>query len=277
MNPIYLQALSLQDIYGNSDDCIHAAADMAAELGIAGIDIEDRLLKNYEPEYLLELAHSVESRGIQFGYCGLIISFQAPVAYIADEIVRAKTLIDAVTHMGIGAIRVSGNGVVGGQTLEFTFDAVRTKFQTICDYAVDVGITIFLHNHNHGSTPSTGAQVLRLLDEVDSPALSYVLDTGLFQGSPGASSDSVPSNSALPELYESIKMCASHAAIVRTKFYFAESGDEQWLDYPRIVRTLKNADFNGPISIVYEPRGDVLSTEALPAAVEYLTNLFEQS
>ena len=277
MNPIYLQALSLQDIYGNGDDCIHAAADMAAELGIAGIDIEDRLLKNYEPLYLEELAHSVESRGVRFGYCGLIISFQAPVSSIADEIVRAKSLIDAVPHIGISAIRVPGNGVVDGQTLEFTFDAVRTKFQTICDYAAEAGITVFLHNHNHGSTPSTGAQVLRMLDEVDSPALSYVLDTGQFQGSPAASSDGGPANRALPELYESIEMCAPRAAMARTKFYFAEPGDEQWLDYPRIVRTLKNADFNGPISIVYEPRADVLSTEALPAAVKYLTNLFEQS
>ena len=249
---------------------------MAAELGIAGIDIEDRLLKNYEPEYLIELAHSVESRGVQFGYCGLIISFQAPVASIADEIVRAKALIDAVPHLGIDSIRVPGNGVVDGQTLELTFDAVRTKFQTICDYAAEAGITVFLHNHNHGSTPSTGAQVLRMLDEVDSPALSYVLDTGQFQGSPGASSDGAPSNSALPELYESIEMCAPRAAMARTKFYFAESGDEQWLDYPRIVRTLKNANFSGPISIVYEPRADVLSTEALPAAVRYLTKLFKQ-
>jgi hypothetical protein len=47
MNPIYLQALSFHDIYGNSDDCIHAAADMATELGIVGVDIEDRPFKNW--------------------------------------------------------------------------------------------------------------------------------------------------------------------------------------------------------------------------------------
>jgi hypothetical protein len=46
LNPIFLQALSLHDIYDNSDECIHAAADIAAELGIAGIDIEDRLIRS---------------------------------------------------------------------------------------------------------------------------------------------------------------------------------------------------------------------------------------
>lgn len=275
MNPIYLQALSFQDLLGPGEDCIHAAADMAAELGIAGIDIEDRLLENFEPRYLQELAHQVEGRGVQFGYCGLIVDFKAPISSIEDEIDRAKKLIDAVPHLGINSIRVPGNGVVAGQTVESTFAAVRDKFQQICDYAGQAGIKVFLHNHNHDSTPSTGAQVTRMLDEIDASALSYVLDTGQFQGSPGAGGHSRSSgNSASPELYESIEICAPRAEMVRTKFYFAEPGDERWLDYPYIVRILKTAAFTGPISIVYEPRGNVRSTEALPAAVRYLTDLF---
>ena len=276
MNPIYLQALSFHDTYGNGDDCIHAAADMAAELGIAGVDIEDRLLASYDPEYLQELAHSVESRGVKFGYAGVIVQFQEPVSSIPDELDRARALVDAVPHLGIGAIRLPGNGVVNGQTLELTLGEVRKKFQTICDYAAEAGIKVFLHNHNHGSTPSTGEQVLKILDEIDSPALSYVLDTGQFQGSPGSSGPGSPTNLADEQLYESIEMCALRADMVRTKFYFATDGDEQWLDYPRIVRILKNAQFDGPISIVYEPRGDVLSKDALPAAVRYLTTLFNQ-
>ncbi len=277
MNPIFLQALSLHDIYDNNDECIHAAADIAAELGIAGIDIEDRLLATYEPDYLQELAHQIEGKGVQFGYCGLIVPFNEPVSSIPDEINRVKTLIDALPHLGIDSVRVPGNGVVDGQTLEFTFDAVRTKFQTICDYAADASITVFLHNHNHGSTPSTGKQVLRMLDEIDSPDISYVLDTGQFQGSPGAGGFGSTENAAQPQLYESIEMCAPRAAMARTKFYFAAPGDERWLDYPRIVRILKNAEFQGPISIVYEPRSDRPSTQALPDAVHYLTELFDDN
>jgi sugar phosphate isomerase/epimerase len=277
VNPIYLQALSLKDIHGNTDDCIHAASDLAAELGIAGVDIEDRLLTSYEPSYLQELAHSVESRGVQFGYCGLIVDFQSPIAVVDTEIAEAEKLVEALPHLGISSMRVAGNGVVDGQTLEFTFNAVKAKLQTICDMAAEAGIDVYLHNHNHGSTPSTGAQVLRMLDEVKSPALKYVLDTGQFQGSPGSGGfdHSVHANQAQPELYESIEMCTPVASMVRAKFYFAEPGDEQWLDYPRIVRTLKNAKFDGPISIVYENKGDGNrpSTEALSAAVRYLTEL----
>ena len=284
MHPIYLQALSFQDLFGpgeTREENIHAAADTAAGLGIAGIDIEDRLLTSYEPRYLQELARRVEDRGVQFGYCGLIVDFGAPVSSIEDEIDRAKKLIDAVQHLGITSIRVPGNGVGGDQTVESTFSAVRDKFEQICEYAGKAGVTVLLHNHNHGSTPSTGTQVARMLGEIESPALEYVLDTGQFQGSPGAGGfdPSVQGNAARPELYESIEICAPLASVVRTKFYLAGPGDErrdeQWLDYPRIVQILNNAAFSGPISIVYEPRGDVPSTEALPAAVHYLTNLFD--
>ncbi len=280
MNPIYLQALSLNSIHGNTDGTIHAAADLAAELGIAGVDIEDRLLASYEPSYLQELAHSIESRGVQLGYCGLIVNFQSPITVVQSEIESAIELIKVLPHLGISKMRVAGNGVVGSQTQEFTFNAVKNKVQTICDHAADAGIDVYLHNHNHGSVPSTGAQIVRMLDEVNSPALKHVLDTGQFQGSPGSGGfdHSLHANQAQPELYESIETCAPLASMVRAKFYFAEPGDEQWLDYPRIVRTLKNADFEGPISIVYENKGDGNrpADEALSDAADYLNKLLNE-
>ena len=107
-----------------SEECIHAAADMAVELDIAGIDIEDRLLKSYDPNYLQELAHQVEGLGVRFGYCGLIVDFSAPISSIEDEIVRAKALIDATQYLGIKSIRLPSNGVVAGQTMESTSTAV---------------------------------------------------------------------------------------------------------------------------------------------------------
>ena len=124
MIPIYLQALSFKDVYGTSEECIHSAADMAVKLDIVGIDIEDRLLKSYDPNYLQELAHQVEGLGVRFGYCGLIVDFSAPISSIEDEIVRAKALIDATQYLGIKSIRLPSNGVVAGQTMESTSTAV---------------------------------------------------------------------------------------------------------------------------------------------------------
>ena len=63
--------------------------------------------------------------------------------------------------------------------------------------------------------------------------------------------------------------------MVRAKFYLSKSSYENWLDYPRIINILKDVNFNGPLSIVYEPKGKIPSTEAVPIAVKYLTKLFE--
>ena len=59
-----------------------------------------------------------------------------------------------------------------------------------------------LHNHNHGAVPSTGRDVLRLLEAV--PSLRLILDVGQFIGSPGASAadPQLPLAPARPELYE---------------------------------------------------------------------------
>ena len=60
-----------------------------------------------------------------------------------------------------------------------------------------------------------------------------------------------------------------------SKFYLSKSSYEHWLDYPRIINILKDVNFGGPLSIVYEPRGKIPSTEALPIVVQYLTKLFK--
>ena len=275
MVPIHLQALSLSDVYGTNENCIHAAAEMASDLGLSGIDIEDRLLKTYEPEYLERLADRIKSLGVNLGYCGLLVDFSAPVQSITLEIARAKKLSRAIKHLGMSSIRVPGNGVVGNQTVESTFKSVRKKIQQICQDAEQQSVTVYLHNHNHGSVPSTGDQVIRMLNKITNRNLSYILDTGQFQGSPGASGKGCLDEIARPELYDSIAKCADLAGMVRAKFYLSKSSYENWLDYPRIINILKDVNFNGPLSIVYEPKGKIPSTEAVPIAVKYLTKLFE--
>jgi sugar phosphate isomerase/epimerase len=272
MNPIFVQALSFKDVDGTSEQCIQTATNVAVELGIAGVDLEDRLLRSYDPVYLSELRDQIRGRSLEIGYCGLIVDFHAPLSSIDDEVDRATELIEAMPYLGVQYVRVPGNGVVDGQTVEETLQAVENKFNRICEVAKENDITVLLHNHNHGSTPSTGAQVLRLLDSIDSPALKYVLDTGQFQGSPGASGD-MP-EAAQPQLYESIEMCAPRAVMSRTKFYFADNQAEDWLDYGRIARTLNGVNFDGPLSIVYEPKGTLSSLSAIPLAVEHLNTKF---
>ena len=60
---------------------------------------------------------------------------------------------------------------------------------------------------------------------------------------------------------------------VRAKIYRIRSGVEAWLDYESIMSILKDAGYNGWMSIVYEGQDDLDEPTALPLAVGYLRSL----
>ena len=136
------------------------------------------------------------------------------------------------------------------------------------------GIVVGLHNHNHGCVTRTGKDVRRIIDEVNNPYFSHILDTGQYVGSPGASGQRGKEDPAL-NFYGSIEETAPLAVHVRCKIYRIESGTEEWLDYPRIFEILKNVNFNGWGSVVYEGQDVEAEATAIPKAVTYLRSLMD--
>ena len=67
---------------------------------------------------------------------------------------------------------------------------------------------------------------------------------------------------------------ASAATYIRAKIYKIDSGQEELLDYERIVEIIRRADFNGNMSIVFEGHDNQCSDqEAIALAVKYLRKL----
>ena len=137
---------------------------------------------------------------------------------------------------------------------------------------------VAVQNHNHGSFTATGRDVLKLADAVG-PRLSHVWDTGQYVGSPGADihvagqltmEGAVPEHDrpAREELYESLQQTVHLVTHVRAKIYWIETGEERWMDYPRIFAILREAEYNGFCSLVYEGAED--SEPAIARAVTYL-------
>ena len=62
---------------------------------------------------------------------------------------------------------------------------------------------------------------------------------------------------------------------VRCKIYRIQSGAEEWLDYPRIFGILKEVDYNGWCSVVYEGQDAEAEAAAVPKAVKYLRSLMD--
>ena len=105
--------------------------------------------------------------------------------------------------------------------------------------------------------------------------MTVILDTGQWRGSPGTNREGI----ADPEVdfYRFMEQVAPYASYVRAKIYKIDSGSEEWLDYPRIFRILSTQEYDGPVSIVYENRGNACSfREALSLAVIHLRSIDSQ-
>jgi sugar phosphate isomerase/epimerase len=98
---------------------------------------------------------------------------------------------------------------------------------------------------------ATGEDVARLLREVGHPWCQHVLDTGQYLGSPGASG-ARPEDRGRYNVYRSIARTDRLAVLVRAKLYRLKTGKEEWLDYDRIFKLLREARYNGFVSLVYE-------------------------
>jgi L-ribulose-5-phosphate 3-epimerase len=99
------------------------------------------------------------------------------------------------------------------------------------------GVTLLLENH--GGFTGDAAGVLRILRDVDSPWLQVVLDTGNFN--------------FCADPYAEMAALAPYAAMVHAKtyvgggiYYTAE------LEYPRIIRLLRESGFQGYLSLEFE-------------------------
>ena len=68
---------------------------------------------------------------------------------------------------------------------------------------------------------------------------------------------------------------APYASCVRAKIYRIDNGYEEWIDYDRIVRILKEVGYNGAISMVFELRPDTKAStpDAVRMAANHLREL----
>ena len=68
---------------------------------------------------------------------------------------------------------------------------------------------------------------------------------------------------------------APYASCVRAKIYKIDNGYEEWIDYDRIIRILKDVGYNGTISMVFELQSDrkISTPEAVRLATDHLRNL----
>lgn len=234
-----------------------------------------------DPTYLRSLKTLCQQSGLPIGFLGVgggFVGIQdglgVPLAAteLRQRIAAVKQGIDLAAFMSAPLVRLFAGAIPAKSANHAAlWQTVVHSFREVCDYAAYKGIFCGLHNHAPVLAP-TGDDVLKLLRDVDRENFTFILDTGWWPGSPGA----VAPGETPPDIdfYAFMEQTASAATYVRAKIYKIDSGQEEWLDYERIIEIIRHADFNGNMSIVFEGHNNQCSDqEAIALAVTYLRKL----
>lgn len=268
-------SLSYKDEFAANKLDLEQFIERAYQLGLDGIDIHTRAFASLDPAYLRSIRMRAFRRGLALSYIGVSSNYGKPQAELAAEVATTKEWIDVAEFMGIPLVRVFAAWIPQGEREEDVWARMMPCLEEVAAYGEEKGVVVGLHNHNHGCVTRTGQDVRRIIEGVNNPYFSHILDTGQYVGSPGASGQRGHEDPAL-NFYGSIAETAPLAVHVRCKIYRIQSGVEEWLNYPRIFEILRGVNYNGWLSVVYEGQDAEAEATAVPKAVRYLRGLMAE-
>lgn len=248
---------------------------LCRELGLEGASLHLQNLAGTQPEYLKRIRRAYLDHGLSVSIFTVSTDFGRAEARHEDEFRKFREALRAAAFLGAPLLRVFAGSPPNEAERQSAFDRSAAAVRKVCEEAAQVGIPVGLQNHNHVALCRTGEEVLRFIRKVDHPNLTFVLDTGQFAGSRGASG-AVPAELRGADFMESIRQTASLARYVRVKFYSPRAdGSEPAIDYDKVLDILRSVHYEGFLDIVYEPAktkdspGEDVKT-AIPRVVAFL-------
>lgn len=245
---------------------------LCRKLNIEGASLHARDLPSLSADYLKTIRRAYLDHGLSMAAFTVTTNFGLPAAAHARELDKAREAIRAAMFLGAPLLRVFAGSPPSEAERPPAFERAAVSYRKVCEEAAQAGIPIGLQNHNHGALCRTGDEVLRFIQTVNHPNLVFLLDTGQWAGSRGASGPP-PAELRNAKPLDSIRQTASLARYVRVKFYNPRpDGSEPWVDYDQVFEILRSVHYGGFVDIVYEPakdKGEDAST-AIPRVVGFL-------
>lgn len=253
---------------------IERVIDHAATLGFDGVEILHRQMSDESPETLARLKRAALLRGVALVMFSIHQDFVSPWADERGQAVRHTQYgIDLAAKLGCPGVRINSGrwrtirlfddlmkvkgdeppipGYTEKDAIQWCIESIRACIPA----AEKAGVMLMLENH-WGVTIKPD-NLLRIVEGVNSRWLGVNLDIGNFPGDP----------------YPEIEKLAPHAAYVHFKTYFG--GGEYYtlnLDYKRIAGILRQAKFNGYVSL--EMEGKEAPETAVAKSLDVMRNAF---
>lgn len=264
---ISLAEWSLHKRYFASGDPAEANLDFPRtakeEFGIDGVEYVNQFFKDKakDEKYLAEL----NKRAADHGVTNVLImidgegSLSDENASKRDEAVENhKKWVDAAAVLGCHSIRVN----TGGNYSASNTDAAAEGCGKLAEYGKSKKINIICENH--GGPSSDPDALIALLEAVNMDNFGTLPDFGNFPRKDGGYAI---------DIYEAIARMMPYAKGVSAKCYdFGTDGMETLLDFPRILKIVTDAGYDGYVGIEYEG-GRLSESEGIKAARKLLEKL----
>ena len=241
-----------QSFAAGAMDQLRFVAHCGDVLKVAGVEFQDVHFPETRPAYLDRLRRAATDRGLAIIGIGIHNDFGRQDDFLrASEVVKVKQWVEVAERIGAPMVRVFA-GWPEGPAAE-RWDGMIANLKEAAAFAQAAGVRLGLENEA-GFTPSV-TEHLRILDEVGSPALGLLLDTGNY-----------------PAGWPSVVTAAPRAIHVHAKFWkVGPGGEEPSMDYPGLLAQLRRGGYGGWITFEYEAAEPEAS--GLPRAFTYLRGL----
>lgn len=273
-NPIGVSSYSFWAFHRKELRPLETCLDHAARMGFDGLEILQRQLVSTDNATLQKIKRHAFLLGLD------LMGFSTHQGFLSPDKDRRQKNIDHTVdcleqayRLGIPTIRVNSGtwgtsksfdelmanrGVekpIKGYTEEDAYKWVIDAYEKLVPEAEKRGVIMGLENHwGLGCTPEG---VKRVVDAVQSPWLQVTLDTGNF----------------LEDPYDRLEKLAPQTVLLQAKTYL---GKGRWytldLDYARIAKIMKKANFRGYVSLEFEGKADPL--KAIPQSLALLRKHF---
>jgi sugar phosphate isomerase/epimerase len=170
-------------------------------------------------------------------------------ADVNAEIEKVRRQIDLTAAAGAEVLRIFAGWVGASGYTDATFAQISDALQQVGEHAEEAGVLVTMENH--GGVTATGAQCLRLLEPVTSPAVGLNYDPANFRH---VGEDAMAALMVTQELIN-----YSHWKDVRYEGDEPEycAVGEGVIDWEPIVKSVAASDFDGYWAIEYENPPDV--------------------
>jgi len=229
-------AYSYRDLLTTGKMTLEECLDQAAAIGLDGVELTAYYFPELTSQYLNYIKREVFVRGLDVSGTAVGGNFShEDASKRREQIEHVKQWIERSAQLGSPVLRVFAGGVPQGVERATAEGWVRDGLAECSEVGAKYGVILAIENH--GGLTADAAGILALIEPFASnPWIGINLDFGNFTG----------------DIYSQYAQCALHTVTTHAKVTVAQGDKRELVDYRKVFTIMKEAGYQGYISIEYE-------------------------